>query len=752
MEDDLTNDSDALARLVQWHESAEQSTADSRAERERERDYVDNKQWTPEEVAKLEKRKQPVVTINRIGPKVNFLLGMEQQHRSEAKAFPRTPDDEDGANAATDAIRYVMDSQRWDRLRSECFDNFIVEGACGVDVQVVEKYEGLCIELRRIEWDRMWGDQHSKIRSWDDGKYKGQFLWMDLEDAVAKWPGKREALEATMSSFSEGNTYDDVPRVRWADPKRKRVRIAECWTKEAGAVLHNVYTKGGILERMESPFLDQDQQPEDGFVFGSCHIDRDGNRYGVVTAWMSIQDEINKRRSKAMHLLSVRQVKAERGAVEDVNKARSELAKPDGYVEVTPGMMFEEMKNGEMAAAQFQLLQEAKQEIDAVGVNAALSGNEGRVMSGRALIQRSEQGLAELGPVFDAFKQFQLDVYRKVWNRIKQFWTAEKWIRVTDDEKNIKFVGLNQPMTLGEQLLEEARKQGMQITPEMEQQAKIDPNMQRVVGVKNNVAQMDVDVTMDDVPASASIQSEQFETLAQIAPQAGTMPPPLFEALIEASSLRNKQKILKKLRGEDQEIPPMVQQMQQQMQQVQQALQEASQAAAKAGADAEAAKLDAKRAQIQAMHEKMRADAVTAEKNLSDMIAAAQHEPEAPQVPPELQRLADEVDDGIKDLQHQRELLGKDEQIALLKIRQAEQAFAAKTEIANQASGGDERAETTQLPSGKSEQATTQTTHEALPEFVYDESGMLLGVKKGEKAYSLIRDPVTKKPLRVVEA
>ena len=580
MEDNVKNSASedvVLSTLVQWYEASEQSTADSRVEAERDRDYYDGYQWTDEEIAKLNKRKQPIVTINRIKPKVDFLLGMERQNRADPRAFPRTPEEEDGANAATDALRYVMDDQGWDRKRSESFENHLIEGACGMDVRVVEKYDGdYCIELHPIRWDRMFGDPHSRERGWNDGKFKGQFLWMDLEDALERWPGKDSALEATIAGEASmvGQTYDDVPRVRWADPKRKRVRVVEMWTKEKGKVYYTAFTKAGILERMESPYVNEDGEQEDGFVFGSCFIDRDGNRYGVVRQWISIQDEINKRRSKAMHLLSVRQVKAEKGAVDDVNKARQELAKPDGYVEVTPGMMFEELKNGDMAAAQFQLLQEAKAEIDSVGVNAALSGNDDRSMSGRALIARSEQGLNELGPVFDNFKQFQLEVYRKVWNRVRQFWTAEKWIRVTDEEKNVKFVGLNQPMTLGEQLLEELKRSGQRITPEMEQQAKMDPQMQTIVGVKNNVAKLDVDIVIDDVPATAALQIEQFQTLADMAKSGVPIPP---DVLIESSNLRNKDKILKKMRGEDeQQVPPQIQQEMQAMQEQLQTLQQAA--------------------------------------------------------------------------------------------------------------------------------------------------------------------------------
>lgn len=571
-----TDEGAVLEKLVRMYESAEQSTADAREESERDRDYVNGDQWTQEEINTLKKRKQPVITINRIGPKVDFLLGMEASHRTDPRAYPRTPNDEDAAAAATDALRYIMEDQRWDRVRSECFSNFIVEGSCGVDVRVYDKKGEMCVEVLPIMWDRMFGDEHSRMRNWSDAGHKGQFVWMDYDDAAQKYPGKEEALQATISAepSTSGNTYEDIPRVRWADPKRKRVRIVEMWTLEGGKWFYNAFTKAGILERIESPYVDEDGNSDDGFVFGSCYIDRDGNRFGVVRRWISLQDEINKRRSKALHLMNVRQTFGNQ-MVGDKNKLRTELARPDGHIEMEGGAKFGEdfgiIPTTDMQAAQFNLLQEAKSEIDAVGVNAALSGNESRNMSGRALMARSEQGLNELGPVFDAFKQWQLDVYRKVWNRVRQFWTAEKWIRVTDDEKNVKFVGLNTPQTLGEQLLAEMKREGREITPEMEFQAANDPRMQMIVGTKNNVANLDVDLVIDDVPASASLQGEQFDALAKIAPNAAAMPPQLFEALIEASSLRNKEKILQKLKGEEKQLPPEVQQ---QMEQMQQALQE----------------------------------------------------------------------------------------------------------------------------------------------------------------------------------
>jgi hypothetical protein len=571
---------EALTMLVRFYESAEQATEDNRREAETWRDYRNGNQWTEAEAAVLKKRKQPIVTIDRIGPKVDFLLGMEAGQRSDPKAYPRTPKEEQGAEAATDALRFVMDQSRWDEVRSEAFDGFIVEGCCGADVRIVEKYGEPCIEVLPIMWDRMFYDPHSRLRNFSDAKFKGQFVWMDLDDALAKWPDKEDALNSTMAaeSAAQGQTFDDVPRLRWADPKRRRVRIVEMWSNEAEGVFHSTFTKAGVLKRMPSPYVDEHGAQEDGFVFGSCYIDRDGNRFGVVKRWISLQDEINKRRSKAMHLMNTRQTFGN-ALTGDKNHLKAELAKPDGHVELQGdaklGEDFGVIPTGDMADAQFQLLQEAKQEIDAVGVNAAMSGTEQRVMSGRALMARQEMGQNELGPVFDWFKSWQLAVYRKVWNRVRQYWTAEKWVRVTDDERNVRFVGLNQPQTMGEKIINDMRAQGVKVTPEMEQEAKASPALQQPAEVKNNVAEMDVDITLDTAPATASLQIEQFQGLIELAKGGIPIPP---RALIKASSIRNKDEILDEMDGKGEEGAMAIQKLQeaqQVIQQLKQQLQEA---------------------------------------------------------------------------------------------------------------------------------------------------------------------------------
>ena len=264
--------------------------------------------------------------------------------------------------------------------------------------------------------------------------------------------------------------------------------------------------------------------------------------------YKTLQDEINHRRSKALHLLNSRQVVAEKGAVDDAQKARKEVAKADGYIEVTPGMKFEISPTGDMALGQFQLLADAINALGVTGPNQALQGQSGQI-SGKAKQLDQEGGAIQLGVFFDAVRYFQRRVMRAVWNRVQQYWTEEMWIRVRDEEGRMQFVALNQPMTRGEMEAEKIASQ--QMPPEqkaqMVQQLAMDPASREPV-VKNKLATLDVDIVIDESPDTVTLQAEQFAELANLA-QAGVVFAP--EIYIQASSLRNKDRLLDAIRGND---------------------------------------------------------------------------------------------------------------------------------------------------------------------------------------------------------
>lgn len=550
-------------QLVTWVNEFDNITEESRTIAEKARDYYDSKQLTDAEVKDLKKRGQPIVVINRIKPKMDGLMGMEKSNKTTVKCFARTPKHQQGAQAATEAIKYVLQDNFYDQIRSQCWNDLLMEGTSGTEIIIKNVKGEKKITQSRIHWDRLIFDPHRRQRDYSDAKFLGQFIWMDYSDAVSMFPDAKDILDNTISS---SNTFQDKPS--WVDSTRKRVRVIELYWKDKGEVYYSCFTRGGYCTQPKiSIYKNEEGETVWPYEFSSMFIDREGQAYGACKQLLDVQDEINKRRSKALHLMSVRQTFGTAGAVADVNKARQELAKPDGHVEFAFGEMgkdFGILPTGDMVAAQFNLLTESKNEIDAVSYNAAASGKETRQMSGVALRSREAASQTELAPMFDVLRNHDLRVYRKTWNTIKQFWKEEKWIRVTDDENNLKWVGLNKPLTKGEAMLKQAQEQGMppEQLQQMQAQIQSDPMMQEVISTENDIVGLDVDIIIEDAPDSVTTQIEDFQVIGEMV-KSGFQMPPL--AVIEASPLSNKDKIIKMMK----EQAPMSPEHQKQMEEMQ---------------------------------------------------------------------------------------------------------------------------------------------------------------------------------------
>lgn len=548
-------DKDLLATLVDWFETAEHVSADARQKSERDRDYYDGKQLTAEEVSALNKRGQPPIVINRIKRKVNFLLGLEKSQRTDPKAYPRNPQDEKAAQAATDALRFVVEKERYDRKRSRVWSNMLVEGFGGLELSVemteVNGRREAEIKINQWNWDRLFYDPHSSEEDFSDARYLGTVTWMDLSEAQKKWPKIKGELTNLVGTTMPGDTYDDKPKHQiWSDKQRQRVKICQIYWKDGDQWKWCLYTKGLKIASGDVPFVDDKGDSWCPLLLQSAYVDRDNNRYGEVRDMIDPQDEVNKRRSKALHIFTMRQIVTEQGAVNDIEDTKRELAKPDGAVVLNnPDAKFEILSTGDIGVANLQLLQEAKDELDLMGPNAAMAGKDQRSQSGRAIIAQQQGGAIEASTLADGRRDLDLRMFRGVWWLIKQYWTEERWIRVTDDENNMRFVGLNRPVTFREAIQQRLTEQGL--PPELVQQeieaASADPRMDQMAGIENSTADADVDIIIEDAPDMVNLQFEQFEQLAQMAAAGVPIPP---DVLIEASSLRNKDKLLEKMQSE----------------------------------------------------------------------------------------------------------------------------------------------------------------------------------------------------------
>ena len=543
-----------VADLCRMFEESESASLTARKNAERDRDYVDGKQLSSEELAEFKRRGQPPVIDNRIKTKVDYLVGLEKQQRVKPKAFPRTPRHQDDADAATESLRYVIETEDYEAKRSVVWRNMLVEGVGGFRVYIEpsrtapsrdaisplapgEVEYDIC--LQRIAWDRLFFDPHAAEADFSDAAYVGIVTWMDFDDALAMYPEAKDVLDTTLAS-APSETYDDKPKFsHWADAKRKRVRICQIWVRRAGQWYFAEYTSGGILKAGPSPYRTDRGESDCELILQSAYVDRDNNRYGLVREMVTLQDEVNRRRSKSLHLLNTAQVVYEAGAVDDIETFRKEVVRADATLEVAPGALRNQQiqfrTRDDLAATHLQLLQDARNSLDLKGPNATEMGDRtsgDTPASGRAIMASQQGGMIQIGDLLDHLRHLDNRVFRCVWARVRQFWTAEKWVRVTDDERNLKWLGLNLDAYAMAQLQMHA-----QAFPEAAQAA--------LAGATGPLAELDCDIIIDEAPDSLTPQIEQFQALVELKKfdSAGEIP---FRAIVRAMpNLKDKQMFLK---------------------------------------------------------------------------------------------------------------------------------------------------------------------------------------------------------------
>jgi len=543
------------AKLKQWFSDSEDASFDSRALSERDRDYLDGNQLTADEIAELNSRGQPVVVMNRIRSKVNWMRGLEMQRRTDPKGFARQGTDQQGADAMTDAMRFVVENTRFPATRSKTWDNMLIEGYGGAEVVHTVKRGKTEVAINHYHWDRLFFDPHSREMDFSDARYKGIVVWQDIEELKQKFPKLGDV--AADSSLSD--TYDDKPKDVFVSRDRKRVRLILMWYRHEGDWWWALFTGSEILKEGKSQYLDEDGETISPLILQSLYVDRDNNRYGMVRDFISPQDEINKRRSKALWQSVVNQTMGDKGAVDSVRKMKAEKARADGHIELNPDKRFEIIPAGDLVSAHLALLQEAKAEIDGMSANAVLEGVAGESSSGRAVLARQQGGLIEIAPPFDALGTFNLNVYTHIWWMVKQTWTEERWIRVTDDKRNTRFVGINKPFTVRDQLQELPEEQALQFARQ-EGLRPDDPRLSEVIATRNKVEEIDIDVTIEDVPDTVTVRGETFDALVQLAPTTPpNVQPAFYELLIESAPIRAdvRDRLIKAMQAATEQSAPL---------------------------------------------------------------------------------------------------------------------------------------------------------------------------------------------------
>ena len=556
-------------RIEELRRRAEEARSDPKARRSKSRkcrEYFDGPgQLDAATRDILASRKQPPIYTNRIRPAINGILGVLENARSDPQAYPRNPQDQDSADVVTKVLRFAADKCDFANIKLNVGENHLIEGAGAVIVEM----DGEDITPTQIRWEEFYYDPYSRRHDFLDARYMGIAKWVDADLIRKRYPERINQIGDPMSPSGEtmwSETFEDRgdQGLGWINSKRRRVLMCEEYALEDKGWSRLVYIAGGVLEYGPSPYQDEKGQPSCPIEATSCYVDLDNGRYGIVDDMMPIQDEVNASRSRSLHLMNSRQITVDPtslAATVDTETLRTEAAKADGVL--PPGATINQ--TADMTQANMLRNQEAKGEIERMGPTPAVLGrNESGSQSGRARLVSQQAGLTELARPLGRLNNWELRVFRQIWNRAKQFWTDEMFIRVVDDVRAPEWLKVNE--VVGQQ-------------PTIQQNPETGEAMMVMQPIMNNrLAEMDVDIILDTVQDTANLAQEVWAELVQLVGQTGGLEAiytPAFELMIEASPIADKTRILELIKkGREEQQNNQVQQLTQQVQQLTQALQQ----------------------------------------------------------------------------------------------------------------------------------------------------------------------------------
>jgi len=549
-------------KLQEWYDQEWQRQAANRYQMQLDCDYYDGLQWADEDAQVLLDRNQAPLVFNEVKPTVDWLIGTERRTRIDFKVLGREKSDNDSAQAKTQLLKYLQDTNKSPFHRSHAFADSVRAGVgwleCGVRGDPTEEllYE------RNESWRNILYDSNDPTRDLSESRYLFRWKYLDEDIALVYFSDRAEVIRQAVTDglsitsqdeddiwymgarvTAPGQDYSaasvgrfspiDHSALAWS--RRPRVKMIECWYRMpvmkskfadgefAGALFDDqnpdhlmaanggsslfdklemeircaIFTSAGLVFDGPSPF----RHGKLPFVPIWCYRrSRDNAPYGVIRQVRDPQDDLNKRASKALWILSTNQVEMEEGAVEDIEDLRAEVARPDGIITRRRGTELKINRDVQLAEEQLQLMDRDANHIRNVsGVTAENMGRDTNADSGKAIIARQDQGSVVTAEIFDNLRYAVQQIGEMELSMVEQFYTMPKVVRIIGDRGAAKYSQINaiDPMT-GETLNDITASQADYVVSEQDFKSSLRQAMfDSLFDIVSRLAQMNPDVALN---------------------------------------------------------------------------------------------------------------------------------------------------------------------------------------------------------------------------------------------------------------
>ena len=582
--------------------------------------FTIGEQWAQQDIQALELQRRPAITINKILPTLETILGEQIQNRTEVLFRPANGAPSETADALSKVWMQISQNNQLPWVRSEVFCDGLVRSRGFYDVRL-DFNDSMQGEVRISQLNSKNVVLDPDAEEYDPDSWNDLFItkWLTFQD-IATLYSEDDAETLRMkegSSYPYG--YDSIERVRdrfagiiplggyygIADDAgvRRNIRVLERQYRKLDKQLHFVDIETGdmrpipqdwdrnriaaLLEKTggklsttkklvkrvrwtvtaDNVLLHDDWSPYKHFtVVPYFPFFRYGRTVGKVENLLGTQEILNKASSQELHIVNTT---ANSGWVveEDslVNMTVEELETTGAMT----GLVIEHRKGSlpptKIAPNQTptgldRITYKTEEHIKTIsGVSDSMQGFDREDVAAKAIAYKQQRGAVNLQKSVDNLERTDWLLARNVLDIVQEYYSEQRLISIIHDDATRE----NETITVNEY---------NPVTGE----------------ITNDLTMGEYDIVITSTPARASLEDSQFEQ-ARALKELGL---PIPDAvLIENSRLQRRSEIIKQMQ-EAQSSPEAQQQAQLQMQGMEAEVSLKQAQAQKTGADAQKAMAD----------------------------------------------------------------------------------------------------------------------------------------------------------------
>lgn len=430
---------------------------DSRVEADEVWNMYHNRQWTLDQLNILETRGQPKETFNVVKLFARMLVGYYSTVVNSVRARPTQYGDIQIATLMTDTINSVFEQNRMDVEGDKIKLSGMISGLMCAYLEPYYTGEKdrfgrplYDVKLSHVPEYELVLDSMSTAEDYSDARFLHRFKWLS-EDAVIKAFGKEKAdklveyynyLEVDEAEFEYSHGEQFTGRYRVFD----NYLITHTVIEDDEGKRWSIFWCGDVeLRRDEITYRDVKWN----YRVVRLHTSNKTEYYGLFREVTETQKAINQALVKLQLMVNTQKAFVEDGAVNDIDKFADAFNRVNGVIPVRKlaGIKVEALARE--ALEQYQVIDRALDRIQRLlSVNDSFLGMAYASDSGRKVKLQQNATVMALRYLTVRIESFYELLGNDIAQFVRQFYTANQMLRVSDEITGDRWVELNKPMQI----------------------------------------------------------------------------------------------------------------------------------------------------------------------------------------------------------------------------------------------------------------------------------------------------------------